>query len=228
MVFKKWTTLLTAPKFRFFYRTYANKNFKLLDVGCGGHSLAVTKRVFPHCEYYGLDKHFYDNEQADTHRMKKFYTIDLLDGDLSILPDNFFDIIIVSHVIEHLTNGLQIIENLCKKLNLGGGIYVEFPSERSLSFPSLPGTLHFCDDDTHIRLYSLIEVCNIILLQGLRIKKAGLRRDMFGIIILPIAFIYRRYIKKIPYACVFWDLFGFSYYLYAEKKNLQQPIEKTT
>ena len=44
-----------------------------------------------------------------------------------------------------------------------GCIYIEFPSVRSLNLPSMRGALNFCDDKTHLRIYSIQEVANILL-----------------------------------------------------------------
>ena len=64
------------------------------------------------------------------------------------LADNHYDLIILSHVIEHINNGLDVVERLSKKLKFGGHIYIEYPSLKSLQLPSAQGSLHFCDDDT--------------------------------------------------------------------------------
>ena len=40
------------------------------------------------------------------------------------LPNNYFDFIIMSHVIEHTRKGTEILEILSKKLKVGGGIYI--------------------------------------------------------------------------------------------------------
>lgn len=95
--------------------------------------------------------------------MDHFYLIDLQTSNLSTIPDNTFDVVILSHVIEHLFFGDQIIKEAISKLKTGGYIYIEYPSVKSLSLPRHEGTLHFSDDATHIRLYDLKEIGNILL-----------------------------------------------------------------
>jgi SAM-dependent methyltransferase len=204
-------------KFKRFYASHRRMEFQLLDIGCGNHSATSTKRYFPNCRYHGLDKGNYNNDDADFAAMEKFYQVDLASGDLSCLPDSFFDVIICSHVIEHLRNGLEVIGTLASKLARGGKIYVEFPSVASLNLPSMAGTLQFCDDPTHVRLYSVLEVCNALLDGGLRIVAAGRRRDAMMTWLFPLYFAAGiwRYGKVTSFGL--WDPLGFADFVYAER-----------
>ena len=51
------------------------------------------------------------------------------------------------------------------------------------------GTLHFCDDPTHVRRYSVLDVCNVLLDGGLRIVAAGHRRDTLMTTLFPLTFV---------------------------------------
>ena len=139
-------------------------------------------------------------------------------GDLVILPDESFDAIIISHVIEHLKNGLEVIGRLCRKLKTKGSIYIEFPSERSLSVPHTQGMFYFCGDETHIKLYDIKEAVNVLLENNFKIIKAGPRRNKFRIILAPFRYIYLRYIRKAPYAASFLDFFGLADFILARKR----------
>lgn len=108
---------------KFIYPIFRNKEFRLLDVGCGNHSPSVTKKWFSKVKYFGLDKEAYNIDKKDLALMDKFFNIDLL--DLSLLdkvPDDFFDVIVISHVIEHIHNGLNVIEAMTQKLKANGYI----------------------------------------------------------------------------------------------------------
>ena len=76
------------------------------------------------------------------------------------------------------TRSHVLLAALTAKLKPGGSIFVEYPSVRSLSLPSMPGTLNFCDDHSHVRVYDLKEVANVLLANGMLITKAGTRRDL--------------------------------------------------
>jgi trans-aconitate methyltransferase len=150
-------------RFKHFYKEFRNKSFNLLDIGAGSHSASLTKKWFPNCSYYGIDKvRDYENDPADLELMTEFYQLDVTELKFDIIPDSFFDIINMSHVIEHLPNGDKVISILLQKLKSQGMIYIEFPSVRSTKLPSMKGTLNFYDDNTHMRLYKVNEISQIL------------------------------------------------------------------
>ncbi|MDR2868279.1 MAG: class I SAM-dependent methyltransferase, partial [Bacteroidales bacterium] len=120
-------------KFSFLDEFFKIQSFNLLDVGAGNHSASRTKEVFSNCNYYGLDIcKKYENNDSDFAMMNDFYEIDLMALDYSTIPDNFFDAIIMAHVIEHLDNGDLVVPLLLQKLKVGGVFYIEYPGKRSL------------------------------------------------------------------------------------------------
>src|SRR6516162_4366391 len=134
------------------FRNSVDEDFTILDVGCGNQSVLLTKKWYPRCCYFGLDLScdFFSSEELS--HMEKLFIADLDSNDLSELPDAHFDVIVMSHVIEHVRDGLSAVERLTKKLAPRGRIYIEFPSVRSLGLPSAHRTLQFCDDPTHVRV----------------------------------------------------------------------------
>ncbi|MCG8606812.1 class I SAM-dependent methyltransferase [bacterium] len=209
-----------TPKFKYFYKNFKNKEFNLLDVGCGNHSASKTKSIFSKCRYYGVDQYVYNNDDEDFDKMERYFELDLSTDNLSVIPDDHFEVVILSHVIEHLENGLTVIESLAAKLKIGGLIYIEFPSLRSLSLPSMPGTLNFWDDKSHMRPYQLQEVVNTLLACSFTILRAGRRRNLPRAILTPLVFIVFRVFMNRSYATAFWDLLGFANFVFAEKRPL--------
>ena len=194
---KQIIRLYSIPKFVFlnkFIKNYSKDKIKVLDVGCGNKSPSITTSLFPKIEYFGLDKEDYN------------LTIE----NKRILENRYFR-------IEHTTRGTEILEILAKKLKVGGGIYIEFPSVKSLAFPSMPGTLNFCDDPTHVRLYDIKEVANTLIKCGFKVIKAGTRRNFIRCLLTSMVIIYQLMkIKKIE-GGAFWDILGFAEFVYAVK-----------
>jgi SAM-dependent methyltransferase len=151
--------------------------------------------------------------------MSGHYVIDLEKESLQPLPDGFFDIIVMSHVIEHLPNGLDVLASLTGKLREEGRIYVEFPSVRSLALPSMPGTLNFCDDATHVRVYDIREISNLLLARGFKILKAGRRRYWTRVFLFPIIGPLKLLVRGRIEAGDFWDVTGFADYVFARKTS---------
>jgi len=150
-------------QFRAFRREFGNNPFKVLDVGAGNHSATKFCNFFPNVEYYGIDRSKeYNNDENDFALMKGFWEIDLTTLDFDVIPNDYFDAINMSHIIEHLYNGDQVISSLIRKIKMGGVIYIEFPGYQSTKLPSMRATLNFFDDSTHVRIFSCAEVYNIL------------------------------------------------------------------
>ena len=206
-------------KFIFLKRSFQCKPFRLLDIGAGNHSASKTKKVFPFCEYHGVDmEKGYNNTEEDLQLMTAFYEMDLTQLQFESIPDDYFDAINMVHVIEHLFNGDSVIKGLLPKLKHGGYMYIEYPGEKSTRLPSMQGTLNFKDDPTHVRVYSVTELSEIFKANGCEVLKAGIRRNLWFIMAMPFR-ILRKWVsgKKLE-GNIFWDLLGFAEYVWARKK----------
>lgn len=212
---------ITLPgKFRFIYKLFKNEEFKMLDIGCGNNSASKTKLWFPKCIYHGLDKvKDYNNLDSNFKLMEKFYEVDLTTSQLDEIPNEFFDVIMMTHVIEHLSNGDEVLINLLSKLKEGGYFYIEYPSFKSTNFPSMKGTLNFFDDPTHCRIYSRFELYNLFLKNKCKIIKGGVRRDMVSIFLTPMRAIQSLINAKYIKGSVFWDLLGFAEFIIVQKNQ---------
>ena len=83
-----------------------------------------------------------------------FECVDLEDGHLPY-ENNQFDLVIFSHVIEHVRNPVELLGEILRVLRPDGVLYIECPSERSTWMtPWAPAhwnlILSFYDDPTHI------------------------------------------------------------------------------
>lgn len=207
------------PKFYYPNKLFGNKRFTLLDIGAGNHSASKTKGVFPNCEYHGVDlDKTYHNDERDFEAMAAFYEMDLTLLNFNSIPDAYFDFIRMTHVIEHLHNGDEVVSGLLPKLKPGGYIYVEFPGVKSTRLPSMEGTLNFYDDKTHVRVYSSKELGQQMSKEGCRILSSGTRRNMAFILAMPFltaSALLRGKKLQGPY---FWDILGFAEYVFAQKQ----------
>ena len=220
MKFSHWIKVTVNFKLRYLRKSFGDRAFTLLDIGCGNHSATRITNLFPHCNYYGLDlDRSYNNNEADFARMKGFYEMDLTKLDYSQLPDHYFDGIWMAHVIEHLSNGDEVLRLLLTKLKPGGFFYIEYPGKKSLTLPSMKGSLNFHDDPTHVRVYSVPELREIFLGGGCEVISSGIRRNWYYILTLPGRALYSLIKKGYVQGNVFWDIMGFAEYLWAKKKK---------
>jgi SAM-dependent methyltransferase len=211
------TYLKLPPSLKSIYFPYRHRSFNLLDVGCGWNAAQKLLRYFPSCNYHGIDHAVSGNTDRDYGHMAKYYDLDLDQQSLASIPDGFFDVIIMSHVIEHLRKGLDIVAELPKKLKPGGVVYIETPALRSFSLPSVKrGCLHFHDDPTHIRLYSVVDIINTLLERDMKIVRAGTRRDVPRMALTP-AMVLRALATGDQWCRAVWDWAGFAEYVFARK-----------
>jgi len=216
--FKRWMRLQN-PKFNFLNKSFGNTQFSLLDIGSGNQSATKTISLFPNCSYYGLDmSKDYNNNPKDFAVMKEFYEMDLTRLDFRVIPDNFFDAILVVHVIEHLYNGDEVLKGLLSKLRHGGSIYVEYPGLKSTRLPSMKGTLNYYDDVTHVRIYAVQELTQLFESNGCVIIKKGTRRSWFYVCVVPFRIVLRWLRGKAVTGNIFWDLLGFAEFVWAKRK----------
>lgn len=205
-------------KFRYLKKAFGSKPFRLLDIGAGNHSASKAKRVFPHCEYHGVDlEKAYNNSEEDFKLMHAFYEMDLTLLDFSSIPDNYFDAILMAHVIEHLYNGDDVVTGLLPKLKSGGYIYLEYPGEKSTRLPSMYGSLNFRDDPTHVRLYSVGELSELLEANGCKVLKGGIRRNTWFMMAMPFKIIKCWFTGKKLQGNIFWDVLGFAEFVWARK-----------
>lgn len=121
---------------------------KILDVGCGNNSPYKTKSLLPKCQYTGID--------IELHKHTKPILCDVY---ISSTPNDFasdieqlntlFDAIISSHNLEHCMERERTLIAMLDKIKPGGKIFMSFPTESSVDFPSRNGTLNYFDDGTH-------------------------------------------------------------------------------
>lgn len=212
--------MTTEFKFKKIGKYMDNKKFSILDIGCGNNSAIRTKKRFPECKYYGLDlSKNYNNDSSNFELMENFYELDLTTLNYTTIPDNSFDVINMSHVIEHLYNGDKVVKLLIPKLKKNGIIYIEFPSFRSTKLPSMKGSLNFFDDSTHIRIFTLKELYNLLLINNFTIIEGSVRRDLINIFLIPYRILKCLIRWEKPSGYIFWDLLGFADYVIAKRND---------
>lgn len=103
-------------------------SMKVLDAGCGeGHLIEYLHKTKPNNEYYGADV----TEVAITKAKERcpwasFTLTDLADLNF---PDESFDVVICTEVLEHIYEYEKVIDQLKRVLKKGGLLIINFPHE---------------------------------------------------------------------------------------------------
>lgn len=211
---------LHGTQFSIIDKQLGRASFRALDVGAGSHASTRMKEYFPDCEYHGIDRtRTYGNTEKDIQQMSVFYEMDLTERKFASIPDGYFDVVIFSHVLEHLPNALDVLGDLLSKVKSGGLVYIEYPRFKSISFPHMYGTLNFFDDPTHVYLHDRREIFNVLLRHGCVPCKWGLCRNFLRIALLPLTLLKRLKSPNRLRSFDFADLFGFAEYAAAIKNE---------
>lgn len=106
-------------------KPYLKKEGKILDIGCA-YGL-VLKKFPPSWEKYGIDISQHAISQAQKNLPEGLFKIGNVATNIDF-QDNFFDLIIINDVLEHLEQPAQVLSNVFKCLKKDSLLYVTTPN----------------------------------------------------------------------------------------------------
>lgn len=196
------------------------RSARIIDAGGGPLDALKAKRLFRECWYEGINIDALPTSSRAREAYDRYHVVDLNDTDLGFLPDRSFDLVVSSHTIEHLKDGVATVRRLCTKVGPGGLLYLEWPSLESVTFPIRGRGLRFDDDGTHRQTYGLNEIRAEVERQGLRVEFVRRRRQWLRMILAPVLVAYHSVRLRRLVLYDLWDVTGFCYTLRATR-----PIE---
>lgn len=198
---------------------------RVLDVGCGNRSPRDAKILRPDLVYHGLDVADYNQGDA---------SIAYADSYVVVPPEEFaaalaryegqMDAVVSSHNIEHCIDPGAVVRGMARALRPGGRLFLAFPCEESVDFPSRKGTLNFFDDPTHREVPSWTTVLEQLRGSGLAIELTCRRyrpRLLFtiGWLLEPLG---RLASRNVPGSAT-WALYGFESIIWAHRHPHATP-----
>jgi SAM-dependent methyltransferase len=121
---------------------------RLLDVGCGNNAPYYAKTNFPNIHYTGIDIGDYNQTLPNLADNYVVTTPELFHTTIENMADNF-NAVISCHNLEHVNDREKTLLAMINSLKTGGYLYLAFPTEKSVNFPSRENTLNYFDDPTH-------------------------------------------------------------------------------
>ena len=101
---------------------------RVLDVGCGAGRLSLMCAGLS-SSVHGIDMSVNAVELARAGaKATGLYNVSFEAADVSRLPDGPFDLVLLSEVIEHLSDPLETLRRIHRRLNPGGSLVVSCPS----------------------------------------------------------------------------------------------------
>lgn len=121
----------------------------LADIGCYGWRLDSV------CQSHGARLVGFDTVMPPSRPLHAAFA--KMDGTQLSHHDDAFDIVVASHVIEHMSDALPLVCEMMRITKPGGLVWIEAPSELSLHRRTQDGSPEnqdfgcFWDDPTHVR-----------------------------------------------------------------------------
>lgn len=127
-----------------------NKKGKLLDVGCGNGLFLAYMKEFGWA-VYGIEP---DSQAADFAR--NHFGIEVTVGNLrkGMFPENSFDAVTMNHVIEHVHDPVEIIEQAWRLLKKDGCLVITTPNVGSISRKFFRDTWRGLEVPRHLWLFT--------------------------------------------------------------------------
>ncbi|WP_187272568.1 MULTISPECIES: class I SAM-dependent methyltransferase [Methylobacterium] len=159
--------MLREAFFRRYYRSDFLKRLphgaKVLDVGCGNDSPRLFKEARSDIYYVGLDVGDYRHTRPPTENADEFVVV--ASDEFAAAIEKWrgrFDAVFSQHNIEHCEEPDRVIKAMAACLKPGGTLFLAFPTEASVKFPSRQGTLNFYDDSTHQQLPDFSRIIELL------------------------------------------------------------------
>jgi len=191
---------------------------RILDLGCGNHSPTTFRSAYPSALYIGVERPDASVPGVDSQSADSILRLDLDRVDISTLPVRDFDLVVASHVIEHLAKGTRLLVEAASLMRESGLLYVAFPTPASVGFPSRKGTLNFYDDPTHINLVHPEDAIKAIEAAGLSLLFCGRPRSAGKILGLPLQLAMAPLTGGVT-GPMLWELYRFQEVLIARKPS---------
>jgi len=195
-----------------------NKKSKILDLGCGNASVLGIKSVLPDCEYFGIDVEDYNQTEYTRNLMDHYIICDSnkFAKEIKKIKVNF-DAVISCHNLEHCDDLEETLKSIIEVTGVNGSIYLSFPSNSTINYPSRIGTLNYFDDNTHKdnppnfeKILSTLEQNGCEISFSIEQYKPFLLR-VLGLLLEPASYLLKR---NLPGT---WELYGFESVIHAKK-----------
>lgn len=195
----------------------------VLDVGC----LGLRQHAMAH-QLGRLDlRHSGTDVVVPEELLPQDFTFRAADLDREGIPfpEDSFDLVVASHVMEHLRRPVEIFGDLVRVCRPGGLVYVEAPSERALLLPGMPFdhdkffSLSFFDDPTHVsRPWTPQSLHRLACYYSCRPVRVGYRHSTRARLLFPFLIVRAllRRSGRLLESCI-WDAVGWSSFALVRK-----------
>jgi 2-polyprenyl-3-methyl-5-hydroxy-6-metoxy-1,4-benzoquinol methylase len=133
---------------------------RLLDIGCGaGDNAELLKSKNTECDVFGITYSAVEAELAEKH-MTQCWVFDIESEIPADLNHQSFDVLIFSHILEHVRDPAVVLAHFSRLLRRGGVVLIAVPNVLSwrMRLQFLQGNFEYESagvlDDTHLRFFT--------------------------------------------------------------------------
>jgi ubiquinone/menaquinone biosynthesis C-methylase UbiE len=165
----------------FFYsklmKKFIGKKPRLLDIGCGWAIQSNLAALDTNAEVVKGDISVFAGQEVKQidEKISSDHLIRYLGADLQALPfrSEIFDVVLCSHVIEHVPNDNQAISEISRVLKPNGVLIIAFPNCFKNMFDGFHALEKNFDEAGHLREYCEIDMLNLLTINGFNINKVN-------------------------------------------------------
>ncbi len=158
------------------------KDLTVLDIGCGYHAKLLTTLSPNIREGIGIDLSISDQAKSIPNLS---FVEDNIENVLPSLPKNYFDLIFLISVLEHLWQPQQILSYCNEMLKPGGMLLFNVPTWRGKYFLEYSaftlGTSPACEMEDHKMYYNQQEIWPLLVQSGFKPSQIHLKYIKFGL-----------------------------------------------
>lgn len=159
----------------------APRGKRALDIGCGrGQSLKILQHYGYEC--YGTELSSFSARTAASLPGSRIFTQGLLDCHF---PGQFFDLVLVWHVLEHLPNPMEVLQEIFRILTPGGTLLLCVPNIESLQARITGNDWFHLDLPRHLYQYNPAALTTLLSQIGFRISRQhtfSMEQGPFGLL----------------------------------------------
>ena len=149
-----------------FVTPYIPKSAHILEIGTGAGGILKAFKDAGTYDVHGVD---FDERYIEYGNSKG---IEITQGGIEKMGDGKkFDLVILSHVLEHIINPSDFLKDTRKLLKDGGKIYIEVPSLNHVSRGGYDFDLLLYYQNAHVIHFSVDSLCALIRQCGLNVLK---------------------------------------------------------
>lgn len=151
---------------------------RALEIGCGAAAnLRLLKQRVPACVTVGIERDGEAVRHAIAHRSAdEVHVADILEYPLAALEGRRFDLVLLSHVLEHFDDPARVLQRALGWLEPDGRVLVALPNLRHYSVVyelAVRGDFRYrvdgILDQTHLRFYTRRSALRFLTDQGLEV-----------------------------------------------------------